>query len=103
TCIQLNLTQRRARDGKDNGVVRLTNSLRAVLKGELNGAPGVLASPDQTHPKLDQFVVPPLGGRAGRRSIPWRQTIPPKGGTTNCAFHSFRASRCGSRLMPNWS
>src|SRR4030095_4557858 len=53
TRIQIDLAQRRERDGKDNGVVRLTNSLRAVFKCELNGAPGVLASPDQPHPKLD--------------------------------------------------
>src|SRR5262245_56766887 len=40
----------------------------------------------------NQFVVPPLGGSVGCRSIPVRQTLPPKGRTTNCAFHSFRAS-----------
>src|SRR5262245_59079074 len=41
----------------------------------------------------NQFVVPPLGGSVGCRSIPLRQEIPPKGGTTNCAFHCFRASQ----------
>src|SRR5262249_21093861 len=40
----------------------------------------------------NQFVVPPLGGRVECRPIPLRQTLPPKGGTTNCDFHSFRAS-----------
>src|SRR5262245_4411319 len=39
----------------------------------------------------DQFVVPPLGGRGGCRSSPLRQALPPKGATTNCPFHCFRA------------
>src|SRR5262245_11285166 len=31
----------------------------------------------------NQFVVPPLGGMDGYKSIPGYQTFPPKGGTTN--------------------
>src|SRR5262252_2159378 len=45
-----------------------------------------------SRPKF-QFVVPPSGGSVGRRSVPWPQTIPTKGGTTNRAFHSFKASQ----------
>src|SRR5215510_840442 len=36
-----------------------------------------------------QFVVPPLGGSVWRHGIGLRPTIPPKGGTTNCAFSLF--------------
>src|SRR5262245_46310419 len=41
-------------------------------------------------PAENQFVVPPLGGRAGDISIPRYQRLPPKGGTTNRAFHLSR-------------
>src|SRR5262245_17153452 len=41
----------------------------------------------------NQFVVPPLGGIVWRHGMDMRPTIPPKGGTTNCAFHYFRASQ----------
>src|SRR5215510_6402937 len=51
-------------------------------------------------PAENQFVVPPLGGSVECRRIPRRQTLPPKGGTTNCDFHSFRASQ---RDMPHSS
>src|SRR5215510_8034001 len=44
-------------------------------------------------PAENQFVVPPLGGSVECSPIPRRQTLPPKGGTTNCDFHSFRASQ----------
>src|SRR5262245_63287429 len=40
----------------------------------------------------NRFVVPPLGGRAGYKSIPHCQKLPPKGGTTNRAFHYLSAS-----------
>src|SRR5215471_17627729 len=43
-------------------------------------------------PSENQFVVPPLGGIVWSHGIGQRPTIPPKGGTTNCAFHCFRAS-----------
>jgi len=41
----------------------------------------------------NQFVVPPLGGSVRRKFIPRYPALPPKGGTTNCAFHCFRASQ----------
>src|SRR5262247_140335 len=41
----------------------------------------------------NQFVVPPLGGSFRRHGMDLRPRLPPKGGTTNCAFHSFRASQ----------
>src|SRR5262245_57761961 len=41
----------------------------------------------------NQFVVPPLGGIVWRHGMGLHSTIPPKGGTTNCAFHCFRASQ----------
>src|SRR5262245_65461021 len=41
----------------------------------------------------NQFVVPPLGGIVWRHGMVLRPTLPPKGGTTNCAFHSFSASQ----------
>src|SRR5215471_15780903 len=34
----------------------------------------------------NEFVVPPLGGIVWSHGIGLRPTIPPKGGTTNCAF-----------------
>src|SRR5262245_10665269 len=34
-----------------------------------------------------QFVVPPLGGIVWRHGIDLHPKLPPKGGTTNCAFH----------------
>src|SRR5215813_5098395 len=41
----------------------------------------------------NQFVVPPLGGSVWRHGMGLHSTLPPKGGTTNYAFHSFRASQ----------
>jgi alkylhydroperoxidase family enzyme len=41
-----------------------------------------------------QFVVPPLGGRVGYKSILRDQTLPPKGGTTNC-FSFFQRNATG--------
>src|SRR5262245_10882369 len=41
----------------------------------------------------NRFVVPPLGGSVGHRSITWRQTLPPKGGATNYAFLCFKATQ----------
>src|SRR5215510_15030016 len=40
----------------------------------------------------NQFVVPPLGGRVWRHGMDLHPTLPPKGDTTKCDFHSFRAS-----------
>src|SRR5262249_7143434 len=37
-----------------------------------------------------RFVVPPLGGIIWRHEMVLRLTIPPKGGTTNCAFHQLQ-------------
>src|SRR5262245_22571842 len=42
----------------------------------------------------NQFVIPPLRRSVSERSIPRCRMLPPKGGTTNCNFHSFRASQC---------
>src|SRR5262249_28703787 len=44
-------------------------------------------------PPENQFVVPPLGGSLWRHGMDLHPTLPPKGGTTNCAFHCFGASQ----------
>jgi hypothetical protein len=48
---------------------------------------------DMKAPAENQFVAPPLDGSVWRCGMDMQQTLPPKGGTTNYAFHSFKASQ----------
>src|SRR5215510_16084227 len=81
-------TPRPIAEGKFDAVARHTpSSFTGYLEWDLLSAAQNHCVPPH------QFVVPPLGGSVWRHGIGPRPTIPPKGGTTNCAFHCSRASR----------
>src|SRR4030095_2254079 len=68
-------------------------TVKTISERQMNFRPPGFINNHSPRESENQFVVPPLGGSVECRPIPRRQTLPPKGGTTNCAFHSFRESQ----------
>src|SRR5262245_54554085 len=83
-----------ARSGSESRFSRGVNSCSAAVRTPTFMNFGSKALIDILLVSLEnQFVVPPLGGSVWRHGMDLHPAVPPKGGTTNRAFHRFRASQ----------